>query len=192
MMFPKIFFSLQKSEAHAIHIRLVFVCSNERTEKAFLGVGRSNFVRFSYVQCVTCFERCCRICLARWRVYTREARRVRRSKLGWLPLPLVEVKAVRLSIQQIGRSRLFTGGLNSGVGEEEGLCKAASELPSKRELNLLESRFLSVSVSSSSGSWLSPVGFLPGLRPRAPRVFKEEMGPSPFHPEEGEDSASKK
>ena len=103
--------------------------------------------------------------------------------------------AVRLSIQQIGRSRLFVGlnsQLSTGMGEDEGLWKTASELPSNRELNLLESRFFSVSFSSSSGSWLSPVGFLPGLRPRAPRVLKEERDPSPFHPEEGEDSASKK
>ena len=67
------------------------------------------------------------------------------------------------------------------------------ETPSKRELNLLESRFFKlVSLSSSSVHCVSvsPVCFLPGLRPR---VFKVER----FHPEPdvGEEdccSASKK
>ena len=110
-----------------------------------------------------------------------------------------------VSSQHIGRSLLFTG-LNSlmlqpvsGTGEEEGLAplgNTASELPteatpSKRELNLLESRFFRLSFSSSSGS-VSPGGFFVSLlKPRVPRFFKLEREPSPFHPE-GEDSASKK
>ena len=109
-----------------------------------------------------------------------------------------------VSSQHIGRSLLFTG-LNSlmlqvsGMGEEEGLAplgNTTSELlpeatPSKRELNLLESRFFRLSFSSSSGS-VSPGGFFVSLlKPRVPRFFNEEREPSPFHPE-GEDSASKK
>ena len=140
------------------------------------------WVRFPYFQCVTCFERCCRISLARWRVYTLEARRVSRSKL--CPLLVAEgEEAFKLSIQHIGRSPLFTPLsslmlLLSGMGEDAGLLLTASELPpvetpSKRELNLLESRFFKVSLSSSSVvASLFSVCFLPGLRPRAPRVFK--------------------
>ena len=122
-----------------------------------------------------------------------------RSKLGGF-CPLVKVpgeEAFKLWSQQIGRSPLFTG-LTSLMLQLSGIGEDASELPpvetpSKRELNLLESRFFKVSLSSSSGvvSFSPPGCFFPGLRPR---VFKVER----FHPEpedDGEDdccSASKK